>query len=60
MGMDRDSYVRGFTDALEMVLVELQKCRDLDEAVKRIKAMYGLALEHKLDELKRQLGYAAP
>ena len=57
MGMDKNSYVRGFTDALELVLVELQRAKDLEDARERVRTLYGLALEHKLDEIQRQLGY---
>jgi len=44
-------YERGFTDALELV------ASDLEDAKARVKALLGLALEHKMTELKRRLGY---
>jgi len=59
MGMDRQSYVRGFQDALELVLAELERAEDLEDAKKRIRALWSLAMEHKLDEIQRQLGYIA-
>jgi len=57
--MDKPSYIRGFNDALELVMVELQRAKDLEDAKARIRSLYGLAVEHKLEEIKRQLGYMA-
>ncbi len=50
-------YERGFTDALELVASELEEAKDLEDAKARVKALLGLALEHKMTELKRRLGY---
>ena len=55
--MDRQSYVRGFQDALELVLAELERAEDLEDAKKRVRVMWNLAMEHKLGEIQRQLGY---
>jgi len=55
--MGNKEYIRGFTDALELVLLELKRAKDLDELRRRVELMLGLALEHKLEELARQLGY---
>ena len=36
--MDRASYMRGFQDALELALAEIERARDLEDARKRIRA----------------------
>ena len=36
---------------------EIRSDEDIEDARKRVRALYGLALEHKLDEFKKQLGY---
>ena len=45
-------YERGFTDALELDVSELEETRDLE-----VRLLLGLALEHKVTELKHKLGY---
>ena len=55
--MMENDYVRGFTDALEMVLLEFKRVKDLEDLRRRVELMLGLALEHKMEELARQLGY---
>ena len=50
-------YERGFTDALELVVSELEDARDLEDARTRVRLLLSLALEHKMTELKRRLGY---
>jgi len=52
-----NDYERGFTDALELVMSELEDAKDLEDARARIRALLSLALEHKMTELKRRLGY---
>jgi len=36
---------------------EIRSDEDIEDARKRVRALYGLALEHKLNEIQRQLGY---
>ena len=55
--MGSSSYVRGFTDALEMVLLEIKRAKDLEDLRRRVELMLGLATEHKIDQIARQLGY---
>lgn len=50
-------YERGFTDALELVVSELEEARDLEDAKARVRLLLSLALEHKMTELKHRLGY---
>jgi len=50
-------YERGFTDALELVVSELEDAKDLKDAKERVKLLLSLALEHKMTELKHKLGY---
>lgn len=52
-------YERGFTDALELVASELEEARDVEDARARVRLLLGLALEHKMEELRRRLGYVA-
>ena len=52
-------YERGFTDALELVVSELEDAENLEDARTRVKLLLSLALEHKMTELKRRLGYVA-
>jgi len=52
-------YERGFTDALELVVSELEDAKDLKDAKERVKLLLSLALEHKMTELKHKLGYVA-
>ena len=52
-------YERGFTDALELVVSELEDAKDLKDAKERVKLPLSLALEHKMTELKHRLGYVA-
>jgi len=42
---------------LELVLLELKRAKDLDELRRRVELMLGLALEHKIDRIARELGY---
>ena len=49
-------YERGFTDALELVVSELEDAKDLKDAKERVKLLLSLALEHKMTELKTQTG----
>ena len=44
-------YERGFTDALELVVSELEDART------RVELLLSLTLEHKMTELKRRVGY---
>jgi len=50
-------YERGFTDALELVVSELENAKDLEDARTRIELLLSLTLEHKMTELKRRVGY---
>ena len=52
-------YERGFTDALELVVSELEDAKDLKDAKERVRLLLSLALEHKMTELKHRLGYVA-
>ena len=52
-------YERGFTDALELVVSELEDAKDLKDAKERVRLLLSLALKHKMMELKRRLGYVA-
>jgi len=52
-------YERGFTDALKLVVSELEDAENLEDARTRVKLLLSLALEHKMTELKRRLGYVA-
>jgi len=54
--MDRTDYMRGFQNALELALAEIERARDLEDTRKRIRTLWSLAVEHKLDEIQRQLG----
>ncbi len=51
------NYERDFTDALELVMSELEDAKDLEDARTRVRLLLSLALEHKMMELKRRLGY---
>jgi len=50
-------YERGFTDALELVVSELEEAKNLKDAKERVRLLLSLALEHKMTELKHRLGY---
>ena len=51
--------MRGVPDALELVVSELEDAENLEDARTRVKLLLSLALEHKMTELKRRLGYVA-
>ena len=53
----RAEYVRGFNDALEMVLLLLKRVKSLDDARQKIEELLGTAVERKIEELARELGY---
>jgi len=55
--MMENDYVRGFTDALEMVLLEFKRVKDLEDLRRRVELMLGLAVEHKIDKIAQRLGY---
>ena len=50
-------YLRGFTDCAEMILLELKKAKDLEDARKRVEYILSAAVEKKIEELARRLGY---
>ena len=52
-------YERGFTDALELVVSELENAKDLEDARTRVELLLSLTLEHKMTELKHRLGCVA-
>ena len=51
--MGNKDYIRGFTDALEMTLLELRRARDLEDAKKRIEGL--LARADNPEELMKRL-----
>ena len=55
--MGKTDYIRGFNDALELVLLLLKQVRSVDEAREKIEELHGTAVEKKIEELARQLGY---
>ena len=40
-----------------MVLLEIKRAKDLEDLRRRVELMLGLATEHKIDQIARQLGY---
>ncbi len=53
--MDRESYRRGFEDATEFCLDEVNDSRSLEEARHRIEEVLSLIKEDKLERLKQML-----
>ncbi len=54
--MDRDAYLRGFEDALDIVLFTLYKCNDISEARSKIEELYADFKESKCLHVKKALG----
>ena len=55
--MGNKDYIRGFIDAVEIALLELRRAKDLEDARRRLEKIYTLAVEHKIDQVARELGY---
>jgi len=55
--MGSKEYLRGFIDAVEIALLELRRAKDLEDARRRLEKIYTLAVEHKIDQVARELGY---
>ena len=55
--MGNKEYLRGFIDAVEIALLELRRAKDLEDARRRLEKIYTLAVEHKIDQVARELGY---
>ncbi|WP_187152667.1 hypothetical protein [Acidianus manzaensis] len=53
--MDKDSYVKGFEDCLDFVLIELKKSKDLNDAKTRIEVIYTEFKENKYETIKKML-----
>jgi len=53
----RAEYVRGFNDALEMVLLIVKSAKSVDEVRQKVEELLGATVEKKIEELARQLGY---
>jgi len=50
------SYQRGFEDAVELCLMEIEKTENIEEIRRRIQYLLGLVKEHKFDQIKQRLG----
>ena len=55
--MGRTDYIRGFNDAVEMILMAIKDAKDLDEAREIIKRILGAVVEHKIEQIAREIGY---
>lgn len=53
--MDNESYRRGWEDALELCLSEIQKIKTLNEARIKARELLGLIKEDKIERLKEML-----
>jgi len=53
--VDRESYRRGFEDAVELCLAELNDSNILEKAKKRLEEVLSLIKEDKIERLKRML-----
>ena len=57
MQMGKTDYIRGFNDALELVLLAIKEAKDVEDVRKRVEEILGAVVERKIEELARQLGY---
>ena len=63
--MPGSDYIKGLSDGFALALAVIKGSRDvedaenLEDAMTRVKLLLSLALEHKMTELKRRLGYVA-
>jgi len=48
-------YKRGFQDALELVRFTLRKCKDLEEAKRKVDEFYEAVITDKINRLIREL-----
>jgi len=55
--MGKTDYIRGFNDALELVLLAIKEAKDVEDVRKRVEEILGAVVERKIEELARQLGY---
>jgi hypothetical protein len=53
--VDKDSYLKGFEDCLDLVLIELKKSKDLKDAKIRIEVIYTEFKENKYQTIKKVL-----
>lgn len=53
--MSQESYRRGWEDAIELCLYELERAKSLEEAGQKIKELLGLVKEDKIERLKEML-----
>ena len=53
--LDRESYRRGFEDAAELCLSEINESKTLKEAKQRVETVLSLIKEDKLERLKQIL-----
>ena len=55
---DTLAYNRGFEDALELCLADLEKTKTLEEAREKVRCYLGLVKENKLERLRKMLWIA--
>ena len=55
--MGKTDYIRGFNDALELVLLAIKEAKDVEDVRKRVEEILGAVVERKIEELARELGY---
>ncbi|WP_167738485.1 hypothetical protein [Saccharolobus sp. E5-1-F] len=53
--MDKDCYLKGFEDCLDLVLIELKKSKNLEEAKVRIEVIYTELKENKYEVIRKML-----
>jgi len=52
---DISDYNRGFEDALELCLADLEETKTLEEAKAKVRSYLGLLKEHKLKRLRKMV-----
>ena len=55
--MGRTDYLRGFNDAVEMILMVMKSAKDLNEAREIIERILGTVVERKIEQLAKEMGY---
>ena len=55
--MGKTDYIRGFNDALELVLLAIKQAKDVEDVRRRVEEILGAVVERKIEELARELGY---
>jgi len=53
--MDKDSYLKGFEDCLDLILIELRKAKNLEDAKLRIEVIYTELKENKYEAIRKML-----